>query len=293
MKSEAYQKEGWSVLEDFKKAFGEGAEALEKDISLESEGFDFYRKNKEEANNNIEKTVADIDAFMETLLADIPDLTEDEVEAGVKKLLDRTHPSQAVSEAETEIKAVRSKKATIRVLFIAAVLTLLLVSGLFVMGTRHNISIENGFASFAKNTVQVVFFGEDEKYISVDSLLADLEAHGFTDIVFPQEFVTNSDEYKVSVPEYKDAELRYVSFEIYHGDITYSLLIYKSGTRQETYEYADIYDGDTVVVGDMPVYVIEFDNDDSAIECIKDNYRYYIKANISCSEIVKMAETIK
>lgn len=288
-------------MEEENKVIGGDAEALENDINLESEDFNFCYKNKEEAEKDIEKTAKDIDALMETLLADVPGLSEEELNADIEELLGKMHSAQtkedsdsAVAEKEKEpVKKVKSGKVTLRVLFAAAVVALVSVSALLVAGNRHDISIENGFASFARDTVQVVFFGEGERYISVDSLLADLEAHGFKDIVFPQEFINNSDNYKVSIPEYKEEDLRHVAFEIYREDVAYRFGVYATSSAQESYGYDDLGDGDTVVINDICMNVFDFDNEDSAIEFVHNNYRYYIKANIPCSEIIKMAETIE
>ncbi|MBE6776431.1 MAG: hypothetical protein E7543_09650 [Ruminococcaceae bacterium] len=287
-------------MEEENKVIGGDAEALENDINLESEDFNFCYKNKEEAEKDIEETVKDIDAFMETLLADVPGLSEEELNADIEELLGKMHSAQtkedsdsAVAEKEKEpVKKVKSGKVTLRVLFAAAVVALVSVSALLVAGNRHNISIENGFASFARDTVQVVFFDEDERYISVDSLLTDLEAHGFTDIVFPQAFVTNSDEYKVSVPEYKEEDLKQVAFDICCEGVTYKFLICDYTNSQKMFKFVEMDDVKTFIVDDIHMYAFEFD-DGFTIEFLNEGYRYSIYTNVPYSDIVKVVETIK
>ena len=55
-KSETYQKEGWSILEEENQVFGKNAEAVDSNINLESEDFNFYHQNKEEAKKNIDSS---------------------------------------------------------------------------------------------------------------------------------------------------------------------------------------------------------------------------------------------
>lgn len=287
-------------MEEENKVIGGDAEALENDINLESEDFNFCYKNKEEAEKDIEETVKDIDAFMETLLADVPGLSEEELNADIEELLGKMHSAQtkedsdsAVAEKEKEpVKKVKSGKVTLRVLFAAAVVALVSVSALLVAGNRHNISIENGFASFARDTVQVVFFGEGERYISVDSLLADLEAHGFKDIVFPQEFVTNSDEYKVSVPEYLQEGLMQVTFEIFYRETTYKFCIYKYNQTKKTIGYVTVDDEKSIVVNGINMNIFEFNNE-TTLEFIHNEYYYFIISKVPYSDMHKIAESIK
>ncbi|MBQ9912992.1 MAG: DUF4367 domain-containing protein [Clostridia bacterium] len=287
-------------MEEENKVIGGDAEALENDINLESEDFNFCYKNKEEAEKDIEETVKDIDAFMETLLADVPGLSEEELNADIEELLGKMHSAQtkedsdsAVAEKEKEpVKKVKSGKVTLRVLFAAAVVALVSVSVLFVTGTRHNISIENGFASFARDTVQVVFFGEGERYISVDSLLTDLEAHGFKDIVFPQEFVTNSDEYKVSVPEYKSDEFRQIIVEFFCKESEYKFCVSEFDQNNKIFKYTEMDDVHTVTSNDICMYVFK-SNNGTVLEFIHDGYYYFVTSNVAYSDMIKIAESIK
>lgn len=160
VKSETYQKEGWFILEVDNQVFGESSEASESIKNLESEDFIFNCQNKEEAKNNLDSSVQDIDEFIGSLIQDIPSLSDEEISAGIEKILAKA----PVTEAPTlQIKTDRKKKVTLKVLFAAAVLSILSFSCLFVMGNHHNISIENGFVSFAKDTMQVVFFGDSEE----------------------------------------------------------------------------------------------------------------------------------
>lgn len=271
--------------------FGESSEASESIKNLESEDFIFNCQNKEEAKNNLDSSVQDIDEFIGSLIQDIPSLSEEEISAGIEKILAKA----PVTEAPTlQIKTDRKKKVTLKVLFAAAVLSILSFSCLFVMGNHHNISIENGFASFAKDTMQVVFFGDsEEKYITVDALLTDLEAHGFEDILFPQEFVNNSDEYKVSVPVHGEENMvKRFSADIYNENTTYTLSIYSCDDFKASNGYHKAKDGKTIIYNGTEVYILNFE-EESVIEFVYNGYRYYINALTPYSEMLEIAQSIK
>ena len=276
-------------MEEENQVFGKNAEAVDSNINLESEDFNFYHQNKEEAKKNIDSSSADLSDFIDSLIQDIPDPSAEEVNSGIEKILERTHPTEKHS------KTNKKKKVAFKVLFIAALLSMISFSCLYVVGSSHNISIENGFVSFAKDTIQVVFFGKgEEEYITVDTLLADLEAHGYEDILFPQEFVNNYDVYKVSVPNYKKGNIGQVSFNVY-GDVSdYTFGVYEYTDTSQSTNYKNLINAKTLVLNDVYIYVFEFDNGDCSIEFIYDGYRYYIHTkNVSYSDLVNIAETLK
>lgn len=276
--------------------FGTVAGSYESKENLESEDFIFNIQNKEEAEKNIDSSSAELSDFIDSLIRDVPDPTEEEVEAGIDKILAAAYSEKKQPEAEkthTEpVKDDQKKKITLKVLFLAAVLSLLSVSCLLAIGNSRNISIENGFMAFARETVQVVFFDEKEQeFISVDSLLADLESHGFGDILFPEEFVTNSDEYKVSVPEYKSDEFGQVLFEIYNGETKFNFGIYDYKILQQAFEYEEIKDMGNIEVNDICMYSSEI-NGFLIFEFVHENYRYYIQSNAPYSETIRIIKTI-
>ncbi len=291
VKSETYQKEGWFILEVDNQVFGESSEASESIKNLESEDFIFNSQNKEEAKNNLDSSVQDIDEFIGSLIQDIPSLSEEEISAGIEKI----HAKAPVTEAPTlQIKTDRKKKVTLKVLFAAAVLSILSFSCLFVMGNHHNISIENGFVSFAKDTMQVVFFGDsEEKYITVDALLTDLEAHGFEDILFPQEFVNKSDKYKVSVPVYSEENMvKHFSADIYNENTTFALSIYSCNDFKISNGYHEAKDGKTIKYNDIDIHIFSYE-EESTIEFVYNGYCYRINAITPYSEMLKIAQSIK
>lgn len=270
--------------------FGKDAEAVDNNKNLESEDFIFYNQNKEEAKKNIDRSAKELTDYIDSLIQDVPDPSEEEVNAGIEKILAITHPD------ETPIKPVKtdkSKKVTLKVLFIAALLSILSVSCLYVVGSSHHISIENGFVSFAKETIQVVFFGEEQdEYISVDALLTDLEEHGYKDILFPQEFVANSDEYRVSVPEYVSDLCEQVSFNVSSNISEYTFVIFRDSDNQQEYDYLNISNAETIIVNEVHMHVFSYD-DEFSIEFNNCNYRYYIHTNnATYSDVIKFTKTI-
>ncbi len=290
-KSKTYQKEGWFILEEENQVFGKNAEAVVSNINLESEDFNFYHQNKEEAKKNIDNSTEDLSDFIGSLVQDIPDPSEEDINAGIEKILERTRSTEDQTEPS---KTKKSKKRTLWTLFIAALLLTFSCSCFYAVGSSHNISIENGFASFAKDTIQIVFFGVDkEEYISVDALLADLEAHGYEDILFPQEFVNNYDEYKVSVPKYHNIDGKQVSFEVCGENLVYDFTINEYKEIQKTIHSNEMDNASTVEVRGIYIYIFEHGNNSSSIQFANNNYRYNVHTYAPYSEIVEMIQTIR
>ena len=274
-------------MEEENQVFGKDAEAVDSNMNLESEDFNFYHQNKEEAKKSIDSSSADLSDFIDSLIQDIPDPSDEDVSLGIEKILERTHP------VEKQPKTNKKKKVTFKVLFIAALLSMISFSCLYVVGSSHNISIENGFVTFAKDTMKIVFFGEDkEEYITVDALLADLELHGYDDILFPQEFVNNYDVYKVSVPIYSRDLFDQVSFEIVAEKGSYFFVICPIASNLQNFNYIDIENADTVCVNNININVFDLDNNDLTGEFMLKKYRYSIKTNVPYSNFIKIIETI-
>ncbi len=291
MKSKTYQKEGWLILEEYIKSFGESTEDVENEKSLESEDLKFNLQNKDKSESNIDSSSEALTDFFEALVADVPEPSEEEVRSGIEKILGRTHP-----DTETDEKVKNGKtKVFLKALFVAALLSALSFSCLFAIGSKHNISIENGFVTFAKDTVKIVFFDNDsgeKEYITVDALLNDLESHGYSNILLPQEFVNRSDEYKASVPVYFDYSDGQVSFEILNKNELYCFEIRHCDSRLKEYDFIDVVDAETICVGDVCIYVFNLDNEDLTIDFIWENNRYLIKTNVSYSDFIEIVKTI-
>ncbi len=273
-------------MEDESRVFG--SDAKNSDTFDTEETFDFFRKD--ETKKNIEKSATDLTDFIDSLIEDVPAPSAEEVNAGIEKILARTHP------AETQIqtsKTAKIKKVSFRVLFMAAILSVFMCSCLYAVGNSHNISIENGFVSFAKETIQVVFFAPDEEeYISVDSLLTNLEENGYTDILFPQEFVTKSDKYKVSVPAYcDDSSGKQVTFNVYNNTDSYSFNVIYSETRK-ILDYTSLTNAQTFNINGIYIYVFEH-NDCSTIEFMHNNYYYSVNTDAPFDEVIKVVKTIE
>ena len=277
-------------MEEENQVFGNNAEAVDKNQNLESEDFYFYNKNKEEAKKNIDNSIADLSDFIDSLIQDIPDPSEEEVNAGIEKILARTHPEEI---SDKTCKGNGRKKVTIKVLFIAALLSILAFSGLYVVGSNHNISIENGFVTFAKDTIKIVFFGEEkEECITIDALLTDLELHGYGDILFPQEFVTKSDEYKVSLPEYLEDVVNQVFFTVYNEESSYSFAINRFQSP-EARDFLELENAMTIFYNNIYFYIFEHKSNDISAVFFKDEYWYSIKATSSYSKIEQIIKTVK
>lgn len=266
--------------------FGADAESTENF----KEEFSFSNKNKEASKAAIDKSAKEFVDYMTSLSADVPELTEEEINRGVEKILDRAFPAE---KSASPTKKAKAKRITLKVLFIAALLSALLFSCIYVVGNSKNVSIENGFVTFAKDTIQIVFFGEDEEeYISVDSLLLSLEEHGYDDIMFPEEFVTKSDEYKASVPVYSEDELhKQVTFIIFNDTLTFTFVI-SVKSDNEPLSYKNLDNAKTVAVKDTVVAVFKHE-ENSAAEFLVDEYRYYIVSDMNYDNMIDFAETIK
>lgn len=264
-----------------------GTDAKNADDFDSEEKFDFCHKNKE---NNITDSSKELTDYTDLLSQDVPDLSEEEINAGIEKILKTTHPTEKKSVSE------KSKKVTFKVLFIAAMLSvILLFSGFCAVGNSHDISIENGFATFAKDTVKIVFFGEkEEEFIPVSVLLTDLEQHGYKDIAFPQEFATNLDKYKSNIPAYSDDITKQVLFSIYSDSATYSFGMYP--LDEDTYDanYLGLNDAETLLINGIYVYLFSYDNGRITAEFIHDGYYcYFVTGGVSYSEMTRIVKTIE
>ena len=286
MKSETYQKEGWFILEEENQVFGKDAEAVDENKNLESEDFNIYQFSKEEAEKNIYALSEDLTDFIDSLTQDVSEPTQEEVNAGIEKILAKTHPAES--------KTNKSKKVTLKVLFIAALLSALSFCCIYAVGNSYDVSIENGFVAFAKDTIKIVFYGEaKEENITIETLLFDLEAHGYGDMALPQKFVVNSDEYEVSEPEYFDDSLgEQISFDVHQGELKYRFAVLRCQSAGVQNYYLDINDAETVEVNGKYVYVFNSDNQ-VFIEYFYGDYHFYISSNgASYSELVNIAKTI-
>ena len=289
MKSKTYQKEGWSALEEEIRFFGENAE---KQKNLESEdNFDFNHTDKELLDKKIDDAVKDLTDWLDSEPQNEIYLSDDEINNAIESLLEKTHPTEAASSPE---KTGRTKKVILRVLFIAALLSVVSVTCLFAVGNSRNVSIENGFMTFAKDTVKIVFFGEEKgETITIDMLMADLKAHGYGDILLPQVFVESSANYKASVPEYSDDELsQEVSFEINDEKNSYSFSISKVDFSNGAASYKNLDNAITVVSEDINIYIFEHDGD-SLMEFTHNDIYYYVCSKVPVPDMVKIAESIK
>lgn len=276
-------------MEEENQVLGKGPEAFENTENLESEDFIFYNQNKEEARNNIDSSAKDLTEFIDSFIQDVPAPSEEEIRAGKEKILAGIHSDPTQTEKKETGK---NKKVTLKVLFLAAVLSVLSVSGLFALGNSRNISIENGFSTFAKDTVRVVFFGEEkEKYIDIDTLLLDLKNHGFEDIYLPEDFIVNSCDYKVSVPEYIDDDLKQVTFIVTKEDVQHSFVIndYKSQIKSSV---KDSENAETIIINDTPMNFFK-QNDCLTVKFTIKDYHYYIGSYTPYDDVVSFCETIK
>ena len=274
-------------MEEENQVFGHGAE--NKDDFNSEEKFNIYHKDKEDAEKNLQASAKDLEDFFDSLIKDEPDPTEEEVNEGIRKILERAYP---------EGKSNKSKKVALKVLFIAALLSVLSFSCLFAIGNSHNISIENGFVTFAKDTVKIVFFGEEkEQLVTIDALMDDLESHGYKDIMFPQEFVTKSDEYMANVPKYirdlNNADFeKQVEFDVCSDICVYSFsMINNNNSTNVLGDFMNLDNAETVVIDNTYIYVFELDSGFSAIRFKSNGVEYIIDAEISLLEMIEFAKT--
>ncbi len=284
-KSETYQKEGWSVLEDENKVFGP---STENNDDLQDEIW-FSKSNIETKKAKLDKSAKDFTEFVTEYISDVEDIPQEDVDRGVAEILKKAFPADTQSETKATKK---TSKITLKVLFIAALLSAIVFSTICVVGKSNNISIENGFVTFAKDAVHIAFFGnEEEQYISVESLLLSLEEHGYDDILFPEEIIAKSNKYNVTIPVYKTDVVDDVTFDIYDDTRRYSFLIYKN-TKQRDKELINLENAQTVNTNGTNIYLFEFENNLS-IEFIDEFYQYYIVSDLTYSEAVIFAESIK
>ena len=268
--------------------FGLGA----KNADDFEEEFSFSNKNKETSKGDIDKSVKDFTDYMISVSADMPELSEEEINRGVEKILEKAFPNEEAVKPSNNSKV---NKVTLRVLFIAALLSVAFFFCTCVVASSHNINIENGFVTFAKDAVKIVFFGNDEaESIDVKTLLEDLEAHGFKDIILPQKLYN----YRSSLPVYSTSAddigaNERVTFDLSDNDILYSFRLEKTASDKPVGDYfSNLDNAETVVVDDINIYVFEFENGWSNICFVYGEYDYFIQSDVSLYEMINIAQTI-
>ena len=271
-------------MEEENQVFGVNAENTD-DFDSE-EKFSIYHKDKEDIEKNIQASAKELEDFFDSVIKDEPDPTQEEVKEGVRKILERAYP---------EKKTGKSKKVVLKVLFAAAILSALAFSCLFAIGNSHDISIENGFITFAKDTVKVVFFGEDEEtLIDVKTLIEDLNSHGYENVLIPQKF----EEYMSSLPEYYMGTSEMgsndsVLFDLYNDSVVYSFKIEKITSNEVSDRYfLELDNAETLFVNGICIYAFEFENQKSYIRFVYDEFKYVIQSDVSLINMLDIANTI-
>ena len=253
--------------------------------------FNIYHTNKEKDKSDIGKSAKDLTDFFDSFIEGEPDIPQEEIDAGVAKILEKAYPD------ESQVKPIhkaKKKRITLKVLFVAAVLTIIGITTLCVVGNNHNISIENGFVTFAKDTIKIVFFDKgEEELIDTDTLLMDLEFHGYENILLPGKLC----EYKSSVPIYyegKENELlsKRVEFELSRNDSLYWFEIQPTAPETIDRYFVDIDNAEAIVVDDLSIYVFEHESKQSIICFAYDRYDYWIMSEVPYSEMLDTAKTI-
>lgn len=256
------------------------------------EDFSFFnniKNNNAEAKKHIDKSAEELTDFIDSLSQDVIDLSEDEINSGIEKILQKTHPQNAPIEISKNSK---NKKISLRVLFIAALLALVSFSCICVVGNSNSINIENGFISIDEDGVRITFFGENkEKCISVESLLISLEEHGYKDILLPQQFITG--EYKVTVPEYVNSDIvNQVSFTVYNSDESYAVYVTPAVESHYSHNFTMLDGADTLYINNIYIYMFE-SGGNTSIEFIKNGYKYSISSTAAYEDMCRLAESIK
>lgn len=284
MKSETYQKEGWLILEDENVVLG--AESAENIDSEEC----FYRNNKN-AKSNLERAGEELTDFISLYIEDEPEPSDSEIKQGIEKILEKTHPEEKHNSI-TEIN--KNKKISLKVLFVAAILSVLLLCCIGVVGTDNDINIKNGFVAFDGDKVHIAFFEDsDEKHIPVKTLLIDLESKGFNDVLLVEEVAGIKGEHcKITLPCYDDANVKQVCFEVVLDDIQYSFDIRKIDISENETITPDMKGAEIITVWDIDVYLYNCEQE-TKIQFIHNGLHYLVSTNDSYEEIVRAVELIE
>lgn len=282
-----------------KQSFGNNTEGQEKNNCIKNKYVeaDTYHKNKEEKIKEYLEAEKELLDYLNEIVENAPEVPDEVIQRGIAKVHAMPYPNAEKETPVVPINEGRKKKWTAkRVLLIAAavaILAALSISGLSVLGDNNELETENGAATYDDGSVRITFFGEDgEEYITVDTLLKDLDAHGYKDIMFPEAFLFD-DTCKVSVPEYSYTnEIEQVSFYVYQGEKEFLFCISKN-TSTRTRDFSDVDNGNTIVVNDICVYVFDYGNEYTSIEFAYKDYCCYISSSVSYQDMVSIANTIK
>jgi len=275
-------------LEDENKVFGP---STENNDDLQDEIW-FSKSNIETKKAKLDKSAKDFTEFMTEYISDVEDIPQEDVDRGVAEILKKAFPADTQAETKATKK---TSKITLKVLFIAALLSAIVFSTICVVGKSNNISIENGFVTFAKDAVKIVFFDKDnEAFIDVKTLAEDLAFHGYEDILLPQKLCN----YKVSVPEYYyDSDVTetndFVVFELSNNTSSYVFKIEKSISDELISNYfSELDDAENIVVDGIDIYVFEYEGGTSSVYFVDNNYTYFIQSDVTMSEMINVAQTI-
>lgn len=187
----------------------------------------------------------------------------------------------------------KNKKAVLISLLIVLVILIISVVGISVAGILKGANTDDGMVAFAKDTVRVVFLGEEkEQYISAESLLLDLENNGFTDILFPEEFSYNLDKYKFTVPRYSNTGIEQVSFDITFNESLCGFTITKEELAQQELEFVGLENAETMTINDVNFYIFDFGNLIS-VKFEHNGFCYDISSSCLYEDMIKIIESIK
>ena len=247
----------------------------------------FYRNNKN-AKNNLECAGQELTDLISLYIEDEAEPSETEIKRGIEKILERTHHEGKQNNiTERNIK----KKISLKVLFVAAILSLLSVCCVGVVGTDNDIKVKNSFVTFDGNVVHIMFFDEsDEMYISVKTLLLDLKNKGFGDVAFVEQVVGMKEDGKITLPRYDNTDAKHVNFEFISDEIQYSFDIRKL-EASEAAVTLDINSAEMSTVMGVDIYINRSGNE-TEIQFIHNGLHYIVVTNDSYEEIVRAAEIV-
>ena len=236
--------------------------------------------------------LAQLDRIADEKTADLPQLSEEALQAQQKALLATLHLA-----AEKKPKPRRRTGKRIAAVLLAAVLLALLLGG-YTIATKHEFRLLHARVSYDEKGVLSVEFGreQDDLTMSMEQLETYMKEHGFPDVRLPMCFIGDVWRAKVKAP-YDPERIAALGVTITNGTQTYELLVLRSDTSaiMHGHKYPGVQNAESVDANGRTVYV--FDYGDAVMlqwfDTMPDGvYEYSIKAHEPYADMLALAKTV-
>lgn len=243
-------------------------------------------------NMTADELLAHGDYMIQQKLEDMDQLSEEEEQAQIEKLLQLTR--EPVKEERKPIRVHTHRTAKRILILAAAILVLVSVFMVAAVASKRDFSILNGIVSFENGKIHVHFSdADDSASMTMEELEADLKAHGFDDVKLPRYFYKGEWQAEDVAYRTEDSMIKAdiniaEKYEIYLISMVFHL---KPDFSKNTTLFG-AEGGETIQNGDTSIYL--FDHGEGRCELIyyTDKVEYGIRAVSTIDKMRAIAGTI-